>query len=47
MLPMLGNGMLPEAFEFLNVGWWILHLIAIPVVFLLGFVVGKKKAKKG
>ena len=24
--PILGNGGLPEAFEFLHVGWWILHL---------------------
>ncbi len=40
------NGeLLPETFEFLHAGWWILYLVAIPVVFLIGFAVGKKKAK--
>ena len=46
---MLANGeggLLPETFHFLHVGWWILHIIAIPVVFLAGFAVGKKKGSK-
>ena len=28
--------LLPESFRFLRIGWWITHLIAIPLVFVLG-----------
>jgi len=27
---------LPEPFRFLRIGWWIIHIIAIGLVFLLG-----------
>ena len=27
---------LPEAFRFMRIGWWIVHIIGITVVFLLG-----------
>jgi hypothetical protein len=37
--------LLPETFEFLNLGWWILHLVGIPVVFLIGFLVGRRGSK--
>ncbi len=37
---------LPDALQFLHVGWWIVHVIAIPVVFLIGYAVGKSKAAK-
>ncbi len=37
---------LPEALQFLHVGWFIVHLVAIPVVFIIGYVVGKKAAAK-
>jgi hypothetical protein len=37
-----GHELLPEALEFLRWGWWVVHLIAIPVVFLIGLSVGKK-----
>lgn len=38
---------LPEAFEFLNIGWWVLHLVAIPLVFFIGMAVGKRKSVGG
>ncbi len=34
---------LPQTFQFLGLGWWIVHLIAIPVVFYIGMITGKKK----
>ncbi len=36
----------PEPIQFLNWGWWVIHLIGIPVVFLIGMTVGKKRAGK-
>ncbi len=36
--------LLPESFRFLNVGWWIVHLIAIPLVFLIGWFLARKKS---
>jgi len=44
-MTMLANGeeLLPETFEFLRLGWWIVHIIAIAVVFMIGWAVGKKK----
>jgi hypothetical protein len=41
----LANGeILPETFHFLNVGWWIVHIVGIAGVALLGYVIGKKQA---
>jgi H+/Cl- antiporter ClcA len=37
-----GGDLLPEALEFLNWGWWVVHLVGIPLVFLIGMSVGKK-----
>ncbi len=37
---------LPETLRFLNLGWWILHIIAIIVVGGIGFIIGKNSAKK-
>jgi hypothetical protein len=34
---------IPESIQFLNWGWWIIHAIAITVVFLIGMTVGKKR----
>ena len=34
--------LLPETLGFPNVGWIILHLIAIPLVFFIGWKVGRK-----
>jgi hypothetical protein len=49
-LLMLANGgegeMLPETFHFLNLGWWVLHVLAIPALFLIGYLVGRKGAAK-
>ena len=33
---------LPEAFQFLHVGWWIVHVIAIPLVLYIGFTLGRR-----
>jgi hypothetical protein len=35
---------LPDTLRFGNVGWFILHLCAIPLVFLIGMALGKKQA---
>jgi hypothetical protein len=35
---------LPEAFHFLNAGWWVVHIIAIPVLWIIGYAMGKKAA---
>lgn len=41
---MLANGeMLPETFHFLGLGWWIVHIISIPVVGYIGYVIGKRR----
>ncbi len=43
MIPaLLANGdVLPETFDFMRVGWWIVHLIAIPGIFFLGWAAAK------
>jgi hypothetical protein len=32
---------LPEAFQFLNVGWWAVHIVAICLVGFIGFKIGQ------
>lgn len=32
----------PEPIQFLNWGWWIIHVVGIIVVFLIGMACGKK-----
>ncbi len=34
---------LPEPFWFLGWGWWIWHLIVIPLVFWLGMLLQKRR----
>ena len=34
---------LPETFNFLNAGWWIIHVIAISAVCSIGYLIGKKR----
>ncbi|MCE5326450.1 MAG: hypothetical protein LLG01_08545 [Planctomycetaceae bacterium] len=36
----------PEPIQFLNWGWWIIHVVAIIVVFLIGMAAGKSKCRK-
>lgn len=44
---MLADGeILPETLHFLNLGWWIVHLVGIALVGFIGFTLGKKSAKK-
>ena len=38
-----GQEILPEALHFLQWGWWVVHLVGIPVVFFIGMAVGKGK----
>jgi hypothetical protein len=42
---LLGLVELPETFGFLHPGWFLVHVVAIAVVFYIGFLVGKKKAR--
>lgn len=37
--------MLPETWQFLGGMWWVLHLVAVAVVFLIGMVIGYGMAK--
>ncbi len=31
---------LPETFRFMRLGWWIVHIVGISLVFYLGTLVG-------
>jgi hypothetical protein len=33
---------IPEAIWFLHWGWWIIHLVGIPLVFGLGYLAAKR-----
>ena len=35
---------LPEFWKFLEPGWWILHLLAVALIYLLGVGHGRKRA---
>lgn len=37
---------IPEPIQFLNWGWWIIHVVGITVVFMLGRACGKACAAK-
>ncbi|NQU42676.1 hypothetical protein HQ520_05280 [bacterium] len=37
---------IPETFEFLKAGWWIIHLIAVPAIFAIGFGLGASRGRK-
>jgi hypothetical protein len=39
--PKPGGFSLPPAFRFLRPGWWIVHLIAIPLLLVIGILIGK------
>ena len=45
MLNLLADVELPRTLQFLNLGWWIVHLVAIPLVLVIGMVVGKRCCK--
>jgi len=32
---------LPQTWQFLGGMWWVLHLIAIALIFYIGYVIGK------
>jgi hypothetical protein len=34
---------LPESFQFLHGGWFVVHIIGISVVFYLGYKLGRMK----
>jgi hypothetical protein len=34
---------LPEAFQFLNIGWWAVHIVAICVVGFISFKIGQSQ----
>lgn len=35
--------MLPDTFRFLGLGWWVIHIIAIPVVGYIGYSIGRRR----
>ena len=35
---------LPETYQFLNTGWWGIHLMAIPVIFGLGYMMAQRRS---
>jgi hypothetical protein len=37
---------LPDFWQFLNLGWWILHLFAVAIIYLMGVSHGRKLAAK-
>ncbi len=41
---LLAAEILPETFRFLHVGWFIVHLVAIPLALLIGYAIGKSQA---
>jgi hypothetical protein len=41
MAQLLGMS-IPEPIQFLNWGWWIIHVVGISLVFTIGMAVGKK-----
>jgi hypothetical protein len=43
MLELAASIQLPETLQFLNPGWFVLHLCAIPLVFLIGLAVGRRR----
>lgn len=38
---------LPESWRFLGTMWWVLHVIAIGLVFYIGYVIGRSSAAEG
>ena len=36
----------PDPIQFLNWGWWIIHVVDITMVFLIGLSIGKKRVCK-
>jgi len=47
ILSLLGDAeWLPETFHFLQVGWWVFHVIAVLVVFMIGLLAGRKCTAK-
>lgn len=37
---------LPQTLKFLNLGFWVIHIFAITIIFTLGYAMGKKKARR-
>ena len=37
---------LPEGLEFLQGGWWVVHAIAVMLVYQYGFVRGRGEARR-
>ena len=44
-LALLAAVELPEAFGFLEPWWFLIHAVAVVVIFYIGFLVGKRKAR--
>ncbi len=46
MLHLLADVDLPETYHFLGLGWFIIHLIAIPGFFFAGYMLARTRQKK-
>ena len=46
MLPMIIANGEAELFQFPGLSWWILHVVAIVVIFTVGCLYGQKRAAK-
>jgi len=42
-LALLNGELLPETFHFLHLGWFLLHIIAIPLTLYIGYLISRKK----
>jgi hypothetical protein len=38
---------LPSSMHFLQPGWWVFHLVVIPLIFVLGLAAGRRGALAG
>lgn len=37
---------LPEGLEFLQLGWWVVHVVTVAFVYQYGFVKGRAAARR-
>ena len=40
------NTVLPEGIRFFTVGWWVIHLVAVALVFAWGYRKGRKDERR-
>ena len=40
------GGVLPEGLKFFTVGWWVIHLLAVTLVFAYGYRKGRQDERR-